>query len=250
MYRGYVKTWRKVLDGGWLKNHKLWAFWSWCLLKASHKEIGIVVGLQKVQLMPGEFIFGRKAAALELGMSERNIRTCIHVLCKMKNTTIKTTNKFSIVSIINWDIYQGDEIVNDQQSDQQVTSKRPASDHKQECKNVKNDKKIFIIPSFEEIRAYCFERRNQVSVEQFFNYYESNGWLVGKNKMKDWKAAVRTWENSNYGGNNRNYKGRMGNDTPGSRIPEWKDETPQRTDSDERAARQALARINKQLGSH
>ncbi len=52
------------------------------------------------------------------------------------------------------------------------------------------------------------------------------------------------------GGNNGTYKGRMGNDSAGSRIPEWRDETPQRTDSDERAARQALARINKQLGSH
>ena len=49
-------------------------------------------------------------------------------------------------------------------------------------------------PSPEEIRSYCLERGNKVDPEQFFNFYESNGWKVGKNSMKDWKAAIRTWE--------------------------------------------------------
>lgn len=55
----------------------------------------------------------------------------------------------------------------------------------------------FIIPTLEEIKVYCRERNNQVDADTFFNYYESNGWMVGKNKMKDWKAAVRTWERNN-----------------------------------------------------
>ena len=42
------------------------------------------------------------------------------------------------------------------------------------------------------------ERNNNVNAEHFFDYYESNGWKVGKNSMKDWKAAVRTWERSEY----------------------------------------------------
>ena len=49
-------------------------------------------------------------------------------------------------------------------------------------------------PSIEEIRLYCQERDNQVDPERFFNFYESKGWVVGKSPMKDWKAAVRTWE--------------------------------------------------------
>ena len=49
-------------------------------------------------------------------------------------------------------------------------------------------------PSIEEIRSYCQERGNQVDPEKFFNFYESKGWLIGKSPMKDWKAAVRTWE--------------------------------------------------------
>ena len=49
-------------------------------------------------------------------------------------------------------------------------------------------------PSVEEIRLYCQERNNSVDPEKFFNFYESKGWVVGKSPMKDWKAAVRTWE--------------------------------------------------------
>ena len=52
----------------------------------------------------------------------------------------------------------------------------------------------FVKPSIEEIRAYCTERGNSIDPDNFFDYYESKGWMIGKNHMKDWKAAVRTWE--------------------------------------------------------
>lgn len=49
-------------------------------------------------------------------------------------------------------------------------------------------------PSLEDVKAYCIERKNNVDAERFIDYYTSNGWKVGKNPMKDWKAAVRMWE--------------------------------------------------------
>ncbi|VUD66355.1 hypothetical protein TDB9533_03568 [Thalassocella blandensis] len=57
-----------------------------------------------------------------------------------------------------------------------------------------NRKKRFNEPSVEEVRDYCAERSNQVDAAKFIDFYTSNGWMVGKNKMKDWKAAVRNWE--------------------------------------------------------
>jgi hypothetical protein len=62
--------------------------------------------------------------------------------------------------------------------------------------------KRFVPPTVDEVRAYCRERQNGVDAERFIDYYTSNGWFVGKNKMKDWKAAVRTWERNNYGNKN------------------------------------------------
>ena len=52
-------------------------------------------------------------------------------------------------------------------------------------------------PSIQDVIEYCVERNNSVDAERFMDHYESNGWKVGKNSMKDWKAAVRTWEKNN-----------------------------------------------------
>ena len=59
-------------------------------------------------------------------------------------------------------------------------------------------RKRFEKPSISDIKQYCMERNNNIDARQFYDYYESNGWKVGKNSMKDWKAAVRTWEKNNY----------------------------------------------------
>ena len=60
--------------------------------------------------------------------------------------------------------------------------------------NTAEKSKRFVPPTIEEVRAYCQERNNTVDPETFINFYESKGWFVGKTKMKDWKASVRTWE--------------------------------------------------------
>lgn len=62
------------------------------------------------------------------------------------------------------------------------------------CNSVKNNANRFRKPTIEEIEQYCIERDNGIDAQYFFDYYERNGWVVGKTKMKDWKAAVRTWE--------------------------------------------------------
>lgn len=54
--------------------------------------------------------------------------------------------------------------------------------------------KRFVPPAVEEVREYCMERQNGIDAHRFVDYYSSNGWMVGKTKMKDWKAAVRNWE--------------------------------------------------------
>ena len=56
--------------------------------------------------------------------------------------------------------------------------------------------KRFVPPTEDEVALYCIERRNHVNAQKFVDYYSSNGWKVGRNPMKDWKAAVRTWERS------------------------------------------------------
>ena len=60
----------------------------------------------------------------------------------------------------------------------------------------------FVPPSVEDVRSYCIERRNNVDAGQFWDFYQAKGWMVGKNHMKDWRAAVRTWEKNRRTGAN------------------------------------------------
>ena len=55
---------------------------------------------------------------------------------------------------------------------------------------------MFVKPSVDEVKAYCEERNNGIDAEAFIDFYESKGWKIGKDSMKDWKAAVRNWERS------------------------------------------------------
>lgn len=93
-----------------------------------------------------------------------------------------------------------------QKDNQEITPTLPEDNQKitqplpKPIQNEQKKSKItrFSKPTIEEIQEYCNLRNNNVNADKFFNYYESVGWKVGKNPMKDWKACVRTWERNNY----------------------------------------------------
>jgi len=134
MHRGYVKNWRKSLENPFFKKPLLWHFWNYCLLKATHKKTEVFINGAVIKLNPGQFIFGRKTAAKETGLTEQTVRTCLKHFKKSKNLTIQSTNRYSIISIINWDIYQQDETQINQHINQLPTINQPATNHIQECK--------------------------------------------------------------------------------------------------------------------
>ena len=107
-----------------------------------------------------------------------------------------SNNKRTLITIDNYGIYQDDQDT-DKDTDTD-TGKDTGSPQTRMIKNVKNVKnnRAFQKPTVEEVRAYCQERNNTVDPETFIDFYESKNWMIGKNKMKDWKAAVRTWERS------------------------------------------------------
>lgn len=64
----------------------------------------------------------------------------------------------------------------------------------------KKESRNLVPPSLSEVKTYCQERNNGINPQHFIDFYASKGWMIGKNKMKDWKAAVRTWEQRHEGG--------------------------------------------------
>lgn len=79
------------------------------------------------------------------------------------------------------------------------TNTKESTTKKSITKNTNNRGNVFIPPTVDEVREYCYQRQNNIDPESFVDFYASKGWMVGKSKMKDWKAAVRTWERNRKG---------------------------------------------------
>jgi hypothetical protein len=189
---GWIKLHRTIMDWEWYQDHNTTRLFIHLLLKANHKPNkwrGKVVDT-------GTVITGRKALASETGLTEQQVRYSLTKLKRTSNITIKTTNKYSIIEVKSWDDYQE----SNQQNPQSLTNNEPTSNQQVTTnKNVKNDKKVFVPPSTDAVKGYIIERgkMNTSEAERFCDFYASKGWMVGKNKMKDWKAAVRNWEKGN-----------------------------------------------------
>lgn len=100
----------------------------------------------------------------------------------------------------NAEVTEGNKLVTE--SNTEIEIEKELDKDKEKSKREKA--KRFTPPTLEEVQAYCLERNNNVDAQHFIDYYTSNGWQVGKNKMKNWQAAVRTWERNGYSSNNSN----------------------------------------------
>lgn len=117
----WIKLHKKFLDWKWYKNKNTKILFIHCLLKANWKD-GFYEG---VEIKRGSFITGRKQLSKELALTEQEIRTAIKHLKSTNEITIKTTNTFSIISIVNYDKYQA---IN-QPYNQRATNEQPTSNH-------------------------------------------------------------------------------------------------------------------------
>lgn len=118
----------------------------------------------------------------QLALSEAKKEECSHNVTQMLRVT------------------EGEQLRNVTQIEREGEREREGDNIIMGDESPKKAPKRFTPPSLDEVRAYCQERGNNVDAERFVDYYTSNGWHVGKNPMKDWKAAVRTWERQGWNG--------------------------------------------------
>lgn len=174
------------------------------LLRANHKDAKVLMNGSLINVKRGQFIFGREKFSVEVGVPVRKVRRCLELLKSDQQISQQITNKYSIITITNYNQYQSGGQQSDQPDSQQTASKPPASDQQTATNNnVNNENNVnksgrFTPPTLEQVDQYCRERGNQVDPQKFIDHYQSANWFRGKTKIKDWKAAVRTWErNSN-----------------------------------------------------
>lgn len=195
----YIKISRKILEWEWYTNINTKVLFIHMLLRANWKDLRF-----EGNVIPrGSFISSIGKLADETKLTIREIRTAISHLESTGELTIKRHSKYSVFTINNYNLYQ----TIDNQIDNQETSKRHSNDilmtTSKEYKegNIKEThkcvKKRFVAPTLKEVSAYCAERNNTVDPQSFIDFYTAKDWMIGKNRMKDWKAAVRTWERSN-----------------------------------------------------
>ena len=140
---GWIKLHRIAMDGPIWQNKNLWRVFSWCMMKASHKKHVQMVGLTKVELDPGQFIFGRDAASRETGLPPSTVWTSMQWLKSNNTIDIKSDNKKSVVTLVNWALYQSCDDESDSKTNGKSNRCRTATGHKQEdllsedLKNVK-----------------------------------------------------------------------------------------------------------------
>lgn len=164
MKRGYVKLYRKLLESAVFESAQLLQMWVACLLKASHKEHTMRIGLQNVTLKPGQFICGRHSLAEELGCSPSAARRRLQTLKADKRIDIEANNKYTLVTVRNWRYYQSDDDAPDSNSDRQADNKKTTKRQQKDTnKKGKKGKKTSIeLPDWlpkDNWRNWCDYRR-------------------------------------------------------------------------------------------
>ena len=183
---GWIKLHRRFLEWEWYDDNNTKILFLHLLLKANHKDKKYRGQIVK----RGSLLTGRELLSKETGMSVMQIRTSLTKLKSTNEITIKSSSQGTEIQVVKYNDYQ---VVTNELTNEQPTSNQRVTTNK----NVKNDKKVFIPPTFQEVSDYCLSRKNNVDAQRFVDFYTSKGWLVGKSKMKDWKAALRTWEKDN-----------------------------------------------------
>ena len=163
--KGWISLHRKLLENPIFKNYKLLQTFLYCLLKATHDDYELLIGDQMVSLKKGQLATGRKAISSATNLSEQNVRTALSKLEKLGILTIKPTSKYSVITVVSWDSYQG--------ANHQVTNNQPTSNQQvttnNNINNNNNINKDIVIPdginkeSWGEWLTYRKEKKKTVS---------------------------------------------------------------------------------------
>lgn len=217
MAERFIKLYDKILKWEWYKNINVKVLFLHLLLKANYKDLSF----EGHKILRGQLVTSLPSLSAELGMTTKQIRGSLEHLISTGEVTSKTYPRYRIITIIHYDDYQSDGRQNGSQragewavkgqaegrqtagSGQAEGSQRAASiEYIEQIEDIEKVEQIdrerktakrFTPPTKDEIEIFCLENGLSIDVNRFINHYESNGWMVGKNKMKNWQATVRNW---------------------------------------------------------
>ena len=208
----YIKLYRKITDNAIFLElpYDRWHAFEFLILKARRFPTVTILKGKPIKLEVGQLICGEDKLASKWGWSRGKVKRYLDMLENLGMIKKNGTPYGTLITIENYTKYQGECSYSDTPLGTSDGTSLDTSDdtsdgtHKKNVKNVKNVKKVkkdiyisprnIIPPTLEMVSRYCTERNNGVDPQKFIDWYEARGWQVGKVKMKDWQAAVRTWE--------------------------------------------------------
>ncbi len=202
MAKGWISIHRKIQDC------EIWtdaepfdrrSAWVDLLLMANHEDKHILINGEPQTIKKGQRLTSTIKLAERWKWSINRVRRYLALLERLDMVITDRTTNGTIITIVNYGFYQGGGITNETTNETTNGTTDGTTDGiqtimKNNENKLNNNRGHFTPPSLDDVRAYCQERKNGVDPQTFIDFYESKGWFVGKNKMKDWKAAVRTWE--------------------------------------------------------
>ena len=217
MKNGWIKMHRTLLESSIFDDAELLRVLIYCVLQASYRELRVPVGRQVITLQPGQLLYGRKAVSSRLGIGESKLRGLMNQLEQMGIIAVESSNRYSIVTILQWDAYQNEkekadfpfdcdfldeeeaEEDNQQESadltvieddfEEIVTSREPSENHKQEEKNHnKNNNKIKKERENKTIKEQ--ETTSWAALRAVRRYRRADGEMFTKGKCEDSAAST------------------------------------------------------------
>ena len=203
MEKGWISLSRKIQES-WVWEDKPFTkgqAWIDLLLSVNHEEKKFLLGNEIVICERGSMITSVRKLSERWEWSNTKTVNFLNLLENDGMIEQKKDTKKTVLTIVKYSDYQTStstkKTLKRHESDTLTTRERTNNNDN----NVNNDNKSnssrFTPPTLEEVREYCLERKNNVDPEKWIDFYSSKGWMIGKNKMRDWKAAVRTWEGDN-----------------------------------------------------
>jgi len=207
---------------GWIKLHrgikKHWIFsdpeklkaWITIILEVNFEPKKVNIGNHLIFCDRGESVYSLSTWSNLFGWNRSKTRRFLKLLESDSMIVLKSTHETTHLTVCNYESYQSERNADETQtkrkrnaSETQVNTTKESKESKESKEDNRANKSLrFTPPLIEEVQSYCKERENDVDPERWFDFYSAKNWMIGKNKMKDWKAAVRTWEKSKSNGRN------------------------------------------------
>ena len=226
---------RSILGWEWYKDVNVYKLFTHLIYRANYEDDmhrGVLV-------KRGQVYTGLERLSYETGLSVQQTKTALKKLHSSNEITSKSTNKYRLITVCKYDTYQ----LSNKQDNKQTTPTATNKDtieitaYKEVLKELeqlkelkelieKQEKEILALkskpkrtqfkkPNIEELNSYAKEMDYKFDAQRFYDYYESNGWKVGRGKMQDWKASVRGWVSRN-----KDYQ-KQDENIPSKYEPDW-----------------------------